>query len=160
MDYKLLKITDDVYAKIDTRDYEKCRQYNWWLRRADKYTYPMTTIGRKSVGLHRVVLGLENAPKTTYIDHINGDMLDNRRENLRVCTNAQNQWNVPKKSTSKQKYKGIRETKYGTYEVRIRHLGKRLYLGTYKTEIEAVDVYNRKARELHGEFAYINEIIE
>lgn len=159
--YKLIKVglgKNRTYAKVSNEDYKLCCQYTWWVRNSDKYTYPMTTIGNKSVALHRVVLGLVDAPKTTYVDHINGDRLDNTRENLRICNNAQNQWNTPKKANSKQKYKGVRKTKSGKYEARIRYKGERFRLGVYPTIEEAVRVYNDKALELHGEFAYINKL--
>ena len=156
--YKRIKVGGGIYAKVDAQDYHKCLQYSWWLRRADKYMYPMTTIEGKSVGLHRVVLDLIDAPKMVYVDHKNGDRLDNTRDNLRVCSNAQNQWNVPKKANSSQKYKGVRKTKSGKYEARIRHKGKRIHLGTFENEIDAVKVYNAKALELHGDFAYINPL--
>ena len=141
---KVLIIDKDIYYKY--KDLLRVNKY--WN---DKY---YARVNNKF--LHRLILNV-NDPKM-YVDHINGNSLDNRRKNLRVCTNAENQLNCGKKSTSKQKYKGIRETRYGTFEARIRYKGKRLHLGTFKTIEEAVQVYNLKALELHGEFAYVNTL--
>ena len=139
---KVLLIDRDTYYKYG----DLIRINKYWN---DKYYARV-----KSTFLHRLIINVDD-PKL-YIDHINGNSLDNRRKNLRVCTNAENQWNCGKKSTSKQKYKGVRQTRYGTYEARIRYGGKRHHLGTFKTIEEAVKVYNEKALEVHGEFAYVN----
>ena len=146
-------IINDKEVLLDMKDYLNYKHqiqgaYNYWN---GKY-YVITKEGKF---LHRLIL---NTPKGLLVDHINGNSLDNRRCNLRVCTNAQNQWNTAKKSNSTQKYKGVRKTKSGKYEARIRcGEGKRLHLGTYPTIEEAVEAYNTKALELHGDFAYLNK---
>jgi hypothetical protein len=91
------------------------------------------------------------------IDHINHNGLDNRRQNLRVCSGYQNQYNRIKYPTSQ--YKGIfaRKRKSGiAYVAVVKFNQKRYYAGTYDTPIEAARAYDRKARELFGEFACVN----
>ena len=92
------------------------------------------------------------------IDHINGNPLDNRRENLRVCTrqeNAQNQTSV----RGKVKYRGV--YKNGRrFRAALTHGGKRYNLGTYDTPEEAAMAYNVKTLELRGEFAALNVLPE
>ena len=91
------------------------------------------------------------------VDHINRDGLDNRRHNLRFCTNAQNNHCAPYgKGTSK--YKGVSwQKKSKRWIVSIKHNGKVLSLGRFNGEDEAALAYNKKAQALWGEFAYINK---
>jgi len=118
--------------------------------------------------LHRIVmsriLGRE-LKRIEHVDHINGNGLDNRRENLRIATNWQNQGNTPKqRGAYTSKYKGVylRKDKIhlGWYacignaqsEVGI----PRIYLGRYPTEEEAARAYDKRAKELFGEYANLN----
>lgn len=137
--------------KMDKKDYEKFEGrisiYQYWKGKM------YGNVGGKF--LHRLILEVDD--RKLMVDHINGDSLDNRRSNLRICSNAQNQWNTDKKVNSNQEVKGVRKTRYNTYEARIRVNGKRLHLGTFKTLEEARNVYNQKAKELHEEFAFINK---
>lgn len=146
-------ILNGLEVVLDMKDYLNYRHeiqgaYKYWNNK-----YYVLTKDKKF--LHRIIM---NVPRGVFVDHINGNSLDNRRCNLRICTNAENQWNTGKKCTSNQPYKGVRKTKSGKYEARIRCKGKRLHLGTFTTVEEAVRVYNAKAFELHGEFAYLNSI--
>jgi hypothetical protein len=88
------------------------------------------------------------------VDHINGNGLDNRKENLRICSHSENQWNRTKYKNNKSGYKGVFfHSKTGHWEAGIRINGKREYLGVFNTPQEASLAYSRKAIELHGEFA-------
>lgn len=93
--------------------------------------------------MHRLVCG--NIPDGMVVDHINHNTLDNRRENLRVCTHAQNMWN-------RLGVRGSHPNKNG-YAAFIRVNGERKYLGTYPTAEAAAAAYNRAKKELHGPFA-------
>lgn len=98
-----------------------------------------------------------DAPIGMHVDHINGDKLDNRRNNLRICTNAQNQTNRRKsKRDSKSKFKGIAVSPSGRYGVTLAKDKKNFYIGTFKTEHQAALVYDLWAIDLHGEFANTN----
>lgn len=87
------------------------------------------------------------------IDHINNDKLDNRIENLRLATTAQNMQNVGKYSTNTTGYKGVVKRKNGKpYEATIMAFGQYHYLGTYDTPEEAYAAYCKAAVDLHGEY--------
>ncbi len=105
--------------------------------------------------LHRVIMGVDGE---YVVDHINGDTLDNRKENLRIATQKQNSYN----RKSKARYKGIKllngSYRAKPYQARITQDGKEISLGCYKTEEEAAEAYNTKAIELFGEFASLNDI--
>jgi len=95
--------------------------------------------------MHRFIL--KNIPKGLEVDHINHNGLDNRRCNIRIVTSAQNKWN----SRFASSFKGARfhkDTK--KWEASIRHNGKRIYLGSYKTIKEANSAYKKAKLQLRG----------
>lgn len=102
-----------------------------------------------------------NISDSRFVDHFNHNGLDNRRVNLRICTNSQNQMNRKPNKNSRSKFKGIRLHKRGqVWEARIMLDGKSLYLGGFKKEIDAARAYNKAALEIFGEFAYLNKFEE
>ncbi len=106
--------------------------------------------------LHRIIM---NPPKGLYVDHINGNRLDNRRDNLRIVTKAQNSMNSLKAHRNKKtsKYKGVFWVKQRQcFFAKIKINRKNIYLGFSKCEDEAARIYDAKARELFGEFACLN----
>ncbi len=108
---------------------------------------------------HRFYLSKGRTASGLVVDHINHNGLDNRKENLRICTVAENCRNSrPSKRKNKlSKYKGVSfDKKRKVYRVLIWHNKKQYFLGTFKNETEAAKAYDRKARELFGEFAYLN----
>ena len=104
-----------------------------------------------SISLHRFIV---DAPKGLQVDHINGDTLDNRRENLRICTQAENNRNIGKLSTNTSGFKGVK--KYysrgkwnGSWCARLNEK----HLGTRRTPEEAHKLYCDAVKIAHGEFA-------
>lgn len=140
------------YALVDDEDYEKCIKHRWNVNRLD---YPIrgmkTDKGWRSITMHRFILDF---PKG-FIDHKNRNPLDNRRSNLRSCTPKQNRANT--KPNLGKRYKGVFSNPPG-WIARITTDGKTFNLGTYKTKEEAAAVYNKKAIEIHKEYAFINKL--
>ncbi|MBP7053173.1 MAG: HNH endonuclease [Phycisphaerae bacterium] len=101
--------------------------------------------------MHREIM---KARKELVVDHKNCRTWDNRRCNLRVCTQKQNQVNRGPCRASSQ-YVGV-YPRGKKYEARIVYRGRPLYLGRYDTPIAAAKARDRKAYELHGPFAYLN----
>ena len=94
-----------------------------------------------------------------YMDHINGNTKDNRLENLRLCTQAQNLQNSIKKKKGYSIYKGVCKRKdTGKWNAYICLNGRLKHLGFYKEEIEAARAYNEAAKENFKDFAKLNEI--
>lgn len=100
-----------------------------------------------------------SAPKGFEIDHINGNQLDNTRENLRVCSRLQNCWNKrkPSFSHSTSKYKGVRLVRGKYWVARLRTRGY-VFSKHFSSEIEAALAYNKVAKEKFGEFARLNKV--
>ena len=144
---KILTITtkngDVILA--DAEDYEKLKMYSWCI---SKTGYAVANTGKQVVKMHRYILGLTN-PKEV-VDHINNNKLDNRRANIRICTQAENARN----RSPKRDYSGIRLTEAGTYNVRITKDRKEIHIGNYKTIEEAVQARKDAEKKYHGEFGY------
>ena len=120
--------------------------------------YLTLTINKKDVKLHRLVM---NASQDMYVDHINGNILDNRKENLRICTMQQNNCNTKLRSNNSSGYKGVSYNKENRkWRAYIAVHGSTHYLGYYKTAKEAAERYNKAAPIYHGEFAQLNIIEE
>ena len=153
-----IELSQGYKAKVDSEDYERVSQHKWYAqvsRGRDAYAKRNVRIdtGRTSQGLSRFVM---DAPKGMVVDHINGDTLDNRKENLRVCTNQENTRNRYR-SWGKTGYKGVSLCHCG-YRVRIKKGDKIVHIGVYPTPEEAALSYNRAAVEEYGEYARLNEV--
>ena len=98
-----------------------------------------------------------NAEKTKIVDHINGNTLDNRESNLRVCTHSDNCKNRKMHSNNKTGFKGV-SLKDGKYVAQIQFKGNHKHLGLFDTAIEATIAYNEKAKTIFGQFARLNII--
>ena len=155
---KLIKLSQGKFAQVDDEDFEKVSNFTWSARKDHKTFYAMSGGIYKGVStlksLHRFIM---DAPDGYMIDHIDGDGLNCQKINLRICTNAQNQWNRSKTIGSSSMYKGV-SFKNNRYEVSIRVNNNRHYLGRFVDEKEAGLAYNSAAIKFHGEFANLNTI--
>jgi hypothetical protein len=141
-----------LFATVDAADYEKVSQYHWYAtNNGGKNVYAATTLNGKTVHMHRMLM----RPRKGYVvDHIDGNGLNNRRCNLRVCTQAQNMANRSPRGGSSQ-YVGVYRYR-DRWAASVTCQGKCYYVGIFDDEIEAAKARDRKAYELHGEYAYLN----
>ena len=117
--------------------------------------YLCVGINYKSYRAHRLVFLMHKGylPKT--IDHINGDRLDNRIENLRAATVGQNQHNRKTNANNTSGYKGVSWNKgCNKWLSQIKLEGKRIHLGYFDNVEEAAEVMRKAREELHGDFAH------
>lgn len=154
-----IPLTRGKFAIIDMDDLEFVMRYTWVHRDANKARngYARAYMGnkRRELGMHNYIMP---CPEGMVIDHVNGDGLDNRKINLRICTPAQNIRNRVKfKGKTASRFKGVFRNgkRWGS---KIAFEGKVHWLGVFSTEEEAGRAYNSKAIELHGDFASINRI--
>lgn len=137
-----------IFDEID-KDIVKSRSWSM-----TKLGYLISTNNGRREYFHRVAL---NTPEHLVTDHINGDVKDNRRSNLRVCEHEENMANSRKQLGGKgytSKFKGVRKERVNRFVVRVR----RKNYGTYTSEEAAANVYNHYAKVEFGEFAKINEV--
>lgn len=149
--FKEIKLSNGNVVLVDNEDYDWLMQYKW---RHDKDGYARTSYyiegKRFDKRMHRLIM---NEPKGIMVDHINGNILDNRKENLRLANNTQNQWNQKPRENTSSKYKGVIKRKH-SFEVVINNK----YKGHFTNEIAAANCYNYYAKKYFGEFAWLNDV--
>lgn len=152
---KSIPLTQGKFALVDDEDFEKINEYKWSYQ-ARGYAYKRNPNQSESfvLWMHRVIM---NAPDYFEVDHVNGNGLDNRKENLRLSTRSQNAINTPKRKNNTSGYKGVTFFKRDKkWKAQITFEGRNIALGCYNTPIEAALVYDDAARKYFGEFASVN----
>lgn len=144
---------------VDEEDRERVSAFKWRFAGGGYAQRHVWIDGRKtSQYLHRFLL---NPPKDRQVDHVNGNKLDNRKTNLRLCNAKQNQRNsVKSKAASSSRFKGVGRRSLGRgggWIVKITTKKYRgAYVGVFQDEVEAARAYDRSALYHYGEFARIN----
>lgn len=159
---KRIELSQGHFAIVDDEDYEHLIQHNWYSRKTKNTIYAVANMNKTTVQMHRFIMKPE---RNFMVDHKNRNGLDNRRENLRICTRSKNLMNSKKpggKLTSK--YKGVCYQKQSPghlkcWKAEIRLNGKSIFLGYFYSEIEAAKAYNIAAVKYFGDFSNINEIV-
>ncbi len=144
---------------IDIEDFELINNYKWCISKQRKtyYAYAKSiNYLSDSISMHRLIM---NFPDELQVDHKNHNGLDNRKCNLRIGTNQQNNSNKGIQSNNKSGYKGVHfNIKVQKYETYINVNKKKIKGGFYDNIIEAALKYNEMAKIYHGEFAFLNII--
>jgi HNH endonuclease len=154
---RYIALTQGRYAIVDAADYEWLNQWKWCAARTGNLWYAYRKQHGKTVRMHQLIM---NPPKGKVVDHINGNGLDDRRDNLRICTRRENAWNHGrrKQENASSQFIGVHRRKEHPDKcyVRVTRDGEATNLGPFDNEIQAAQARDQKARELHGEFAYLN----
>ena len=145
----LLRLANGMAVIIDADDEERVLSTKWWwdgryVKASDGY-------------LHRLIASIHYGviPDGLVVDHIDGDPLNNRSGNLRVCTQAENIANS-KPRGGKSIYRGVSLSRNGRWYAQISKDGQRECLGTFDTEKEAAEAFDKAANRIHGEYANLN----
>lgn len=171
---KKIQLQTGETTLVDDEDYEFLSRFKWRYGGQPHRKYVVASGDRMEKSqvtyyMHTLILGGRMG------DHADGNTLDNRKANVRVCTVQENGWNKGKpkgcrhgKPTSK--YKGVRKVESKAKGTRwlafFKHVepgahkstGRTIYIGYFPTEIEAAKAYNREIVKYRGEFAWLNPI--
>lgn len=150
--WEYIQLSRNKFAKVSREDYPYLNQFKWYFNHGYAVRHPKMINGvrKGKIMMHTVV---NNTPPGMITDHINGDTLDNRRENLRSVTSQQNAMNSKRPSHNKTGKRGVvwhRRDKVWT--ARIMYKGKRINLGYFSDLTLAIEARDTKERELYGEF--------
>lgn len=155
---KKIKLTNGEYTILDESDYLKYRDFVWHC----SLGYAVMKIKKNgivtSARMHRLIM---DAPNGMDVDHINHNILDNRRCNLRVVTHHQNMMNIKKNKKHSSKYKGVYfDKKRSKFVAQICVKYKNKFIGYFEKEDEAALAYNESAKKHFGDFSRLNEVCE
>ena len=154
-DVALIPVGRGLFAIIDKQDLDLVSNFSWSLHmnegHARRYAQSVNKHSKATVRLHQLIASPSSGE---VVDHINGDGLDNRRANLRLCSTTQNIHNSGSR-TGLSQYKGVSKDQKG-WTARIFSQGERYDLGTFADEVDAAIAYDLAAMKLFGEFAGTN----
>jgi len=153
---KEILLTKGKVAIVDDADYEYLSRWKWQVSKQGYARRTYYNNGKRTkLFMHLAIL---QPPPGFIIDHINGNSLDNRRENLRLATPSQNNANRHRPNPKiHSQYKGVTlDTRRHRWYAQISHNDCVIHIGTFTNELEAAKAYDAKAKEFFGEFAYTN----
>jgi hypothetical protein len=149
----LIKLTQNKYSAVDEDDFIKLNRYKWHynVKRKGDQGYAQRKSKNKIIYMHDFIV---NCPPNKIVDHKDGDSLNNKKENLRICTQTNNMMNKSIMSNNKSGYKGVHFHKQtGKWRAQIKVKGKIKSLGLFDNPEDASKIRNKAAKLYHGEFA-------
>ena len=150
---KTIELTQGKEAIVDDEDYERLSKFNWCAvsigRNFMASRWAKVSLENGNVYMHSDIAGNING---LHLDHINGNGLDNRSENLRWALPKENIRNSRKQQNTSSQYKGVTWDR-GKWKAAICVDGKRMHLGRFSSEQDAAKAYNEASKKYFGEFA-------
>ena len=155
---KEIELTRGKVALVDAADFDELSKYKWHARvqtytglfRAKRHGNPL------EIDMARQIM---NCPRGLEVDHINGDLLDNRKCNLRICTHSENMRNRKLQKNNMSGYRGVSMVfPSRKYTAQIYNKRKKIHLGTFDTAEDAARAYNSAALTCYGDFAKLNKV--
>lgn len=153
---KEIKLTQNQVALVSDEDFERVNAVSWRAFLNYKTWYAATGQSRDGslVYMHQFIF-----PCQKFIDHKDGNGLNNQRENLQPCSHSQNIAKGRQRTTNKTGLNGVSWHKASKkYVAQICHNYQKLHLGTFESMTDAARAYDKKASELFGQFARLNNI--
>lgn len=146
----ILASNTDEEILVSDEDFELLKRFTWYI---SAHGYATTSFHSKKMSMHRFILDDKTRRP---IDHIDGNKLNNQRENLRVCSLSQNAQNNTKNPL--MGFRGV-SFEHGSFKANIKKENIKRHLGTFKTIFEAALAYDAAALELYGPDAQTNRKI-
>ncbi|MEE9354761.1 MAG: HNH endonuclease [Methylococcaceae bacterium] len=155
LDIMAIPLSQGLFALVDGKNYEWLMQWKWYAKRQKNGDYyAQRGNGRKTILMHRVIM---KTPDGLQVDHKNHTGLDNRKANLRNCTHSENDRYQRVRKGGTSRYKGVSfQEASRKWNSQITYENKHIHLGLFVDEVKAALVYDKKARELFGEYALTN----
>lgn len=158
MNYVEIELCDGSVVLVDKEDESIVTGHKWRYRtsggKGRPNPYVIATVMCKQAYLHRLVM---KAERGQIVDHINRNRLDNRKSNLRLVTHTENMRNRGKhKDGFHSVFKGVSRFASGKWRALIRDGKRQVYLGSFKSEVEAAHAYDIASLEMHGEYGHRN----
>lgn len=159
---RFLPLTKGMYSIVDAGFYDHLMQWRWSVLECKNKTIAYYALrhanksdlgSRENIFMHQQIM----SAGVMEVDHKNRNGLDNRRSNLRLCTQSQNIGNTRVRKNTKTGFKGVSPQSLGSkFVAKINIDNVQTYLGSFDTPEEAAHVYDRAALEKWGEFAWLN----
>ena len=149
---KIIPLTQGKETIVDDDMFDYLNRWKWFFANGYAVRKPVHGENGKTIFMHRVIADTPDGMDT---DHTNCNKLDNRSDNLRICTRSQNKMNAGKHVDNTSGFKGVYQNN-GSWTVRICNQRKCIYLGCFKSKEEAASAYDEAAKKYHGEFARVN----
>jgi len=148
---------------VDDEDYDELIKYNWHpkIYLKDNVCYAAMWNHGHPITIHIFIMKYhEHNINNQDIDHKDHNGLNNQKENLRICTKSQNHYNTNKHRGNKtSEYKGVSFDKHrNKWFVQLKFDNKNIYIGRFDKEKDAGLAYNKKAIEVYGDYAHLNNI--
>ncbi len=149
-----IPLTNGQFAVVDSEDYDHLSSFTWHAVKSCDTYYAARRKGPRKIFMHRQIT---NAPANLIVDHIDHNGLNNKKSNLRLCKQDKNILNSRPTKGKSSKYKGVQFSKFYNRFIAIIFMnGRKHFLGKFDNEIDAARAYDAKARQLFGEYAYLN----
>lgn len=155
---KEIPLTKDKIEFVDDEEFDELNQHKWYAQSngngrfyAARKTSRRDIGGRKLIFMHRQILGFPDGE----IDHINGDSLDSRKVNMRICDRTHNNANSKTHCNNTSGYRGVSVLQH-KWRASIQYKYQHIHIGLFINPEEAARAYDKKAVELFGEFAMLN----
>lgn len=143
--------------QIDYEDYEMVSQYRWVTNRAGYFVASLGSRDENHIFLHRMIMKPSDGE---VVDHIDGDIRNCRRENLRICSNTENSRNANLSRNNQSGFKGVYwAADRGKWRAEITVDRKHIHIGSFDSAVEAAQAYDSAAEKYFGAFAKTNEML-
>lgn len=158
---KRIQLTQGKFALIDDEDFEWLNQWKWFANKirhtwyAGRNRHKSEVLGPSTIYMHRELCSGD------MVDHRDRNGLNNRKSNLRNCSNQQNVYNSKIRSDNTSGLRGVCwDQQSGKWRASIRVTGKLVYLGSFSNKSKAAKIYNEAALKYQGSFAHLNKDYE